>query len=56
MVRAVPAVAIQKAVDDVLRVRILEIGGDDGGEFGTYRIAHDKIPEHTIICQPPADW
>ena len=44
MVRAVPAVAIQEAVDDMLRVRILKIGGDDGGEFGTHRIAHDKIP------------
>ncbi len=43
--RAVPAVAIQEAVDDMLPVRILEIGGDDGGEFGTYRIAHDKILE-----------
>src|ERR1039458_6193632 len=32
MVRAVPAVTIQQAVDDVLRVRVLEIGGDNGGE------------------------
>ena len=44
MVRAVPAVAIQKAVDDVLGVRVLEVGGDDGGEFGTRRIAHEQIP------------
>ena len=45
MVRAVPAVAIEKAVDDVLRVRVLEIGGDDGGEFGTIGAAHGTNAE-----------
>ena len=33
MVRAVPAVAIEKTVDNVLRMRVLEVDGDDGGEL-----------------------
>jgi hypothetical protein len=45
MVRAVPAVTIQQAVNDVLSVRVLEVGGNDGGEFWTNQIAHGKIPE-----------
>ncbi len=45
MVRAVPTVAIQQAVDEVLRVGVLEISGDNGGELGRRQIAHEKIPE-----------
>ena len=45
MVRAVPAVTIQEAVDDVLGVRVLETGGDNGGELWTHWIAHEKISE-----------
>ena len=45
MMRTVPTVTVQEAVHDMLSVRILEVGGDDCGEFGTYRIAHDKILE-----------
>jgi len=36
MVSAVPAVAVQKAVDDMLRMRILKIGGDDRRKFGAH--------------------
>ena len=44
MVRTVPAVTIQQAVDDVLRVRVFEIGGDNGGELWTHQTAHGRIP------------
>ena len=37
MVPAVPAVAFQKAVDDVLRVGILEVDRGDGREFRSLR-------------------
>ena len=49
VVRAVPAVAVEKAVDDVLRVRVLEVGGDNGGEFRTDRIAHETTPDQLTL-------
>jgi membrane dipeptidase len=36
MVGAVPAVAIEEAVDDMLRMRILKVGGDDRRKFGAH--------------------
>jgi hypothetical protein len=35
MVRTVPAVTIQEAVYEVLRVRVFETGGDNGSELWT---------------------
>lgn len=45
MVRAVPPVAIQEAVHDVLGVGVLEIRGDNGSEFWT------QCQVAMIICQ-----
>ena len=38
---AVPAVAIEKAIYDVLRMRVLEKGRYDGGQFGAIGVAHE---------------
>lgn len=38
MVGAVPSVAVQKTVDDMLRVRILEVGGYNRRQFGAHGI------------------
>jgi hypothetical protein len=35
VVSAVPAIAVQKAIDDMLGVRILAVDGNDGGELRT---------------------
>jgi hypothetical protein len=49
MVRAVPPVAIEKPIDDVLRVRHPEVGGYNGGKFRTDRIAHETTPEQPTL-------
>ena len=41
MMRAVPAVSFQKAVDDMLRVRILPVDGGDRGKLRT-------VTSHTV--------
>jgi hypothetical protein len=43
MVSAIPAVAFQKSIDDVLGVGVLEIRGADGGQLRTGRA--DLRPE-----------
>jgi hypothetical protein len=35
VVAAVPAVAFEKAVDNVLAVRVFAVFGDDGSDLGT---------------------
>ena len=49
MVGAVPAVPFQKPIDDVLRVRVLEVRGGDRGNFRTFCRAHAKTSYPTII-------
>jgi hypothetical protein len=42
MVSAVPAISIQKAIHNVLRVRIFVIDRSDGSDFRTFCRAHAK--------------
>jgi hypothetical protein len=35
VVNAVPAIAIEETIDDMLSVRILAVDGNDGGELRT---------------------
>ena len=50
MVGAVPAVAIEEAIDDVLGVGILEVGGGDGGDFWTV-LRHERLRGHYMAVR-----
>ena len=34
MINAVPSIPLEESIDDVLRVRVLEVGGADGCKLG----------------------
>jgi hypothetical protein len=51
MMDAVPSVTVQEAIDDVLCVRVLSMGGYNGRKFRTCGITHESFQLY-FVGQP----